>query len=115
MNLQTVKQNLVEKRESLQLRLEKIEDDLSRKSGALSADLEEQATELENQEVLEELDVSIHATLEQIDTALNRIEAGTYGVCQECGNSIKQERLEAIPFTAHCIDCARNLQTVSAG
>ena len=45
--------------------------------------------------------------LVRIDAALGRIEAGTYGVCRRCGNSIGPRRLETIPATELCIACAR--------
>lgn len=49
-------------------------------------------------------------TLEQIEDALERIEAGTYGACVECGGRILKTRLNAIPYTPHCIKCASELQ-----
>ncbi|MBI1247711.1 TraR/DksA family transcriptional regulator [bacterium] len=45
-------------------------------------------------------------TLAEIDSALARIELGEYGACVECGQRIKKSRLNAIPFTHYCIDCA---------
>ena len=45
-------------------------------------------------------------TLAEIDSALARIESGEYGACVECGHRIKKSRLNAIPFTHYCIDCA---------
>ena len=45
--------------------------------------------------------------LEQVQAAIQRIEAGTYGVCQECGKPIDEARLKAIPYAGHCINCAR--------
>ncbi len=44
--------------------------------------------------------------LEQVEAALERFEAGTFGVCQQCGRTIDAERLQALPYTAHCIECA---------
>lgn len=38
--------------------------------------------------------------------ALNRMEQGTFGVCESCGQSIASARLEAIPFTRFCVKCA---------
>lgn len=38
--------------------------------------------------------------------ALEKIDAGTYGVCERCGNPIAPARLEAKPASAYCIDCA---------
>ncbi|GAB6165694.1 TraR/DksA family transcriptional regulator [Thermostilla marina] len=48
--------------------------------------------------------------LRQIDEALERIEQGTYGVCAECGCKIPKVRLNAIPYTAHCVQCAEKLE-----
>ena len=45
--------------------------------------------------------------LEQVEAALARLDAGTYGACTNCGKPIAAERLEAIPWTPFCIDCAR--------
>lgn len=45
-------------------------------------------------------------TLGQIDTALARIEAGTYGTCASCGTAIPEERLELRPFSATCVACS---------
>jgi RNA polymerase-binding transcription factor DksA len=50
------------------------------------------------------------ATLEQIHEAIHRIERGTFGTCQECRGPIPKTRLNAIPYTAHCIGCARQLE-----
>jgi DnaK suppressor protein len=41
----------------------------------------------------------------QIESALRRIEAGTFGLCQTCGKPIAPERLEALPWAADCFDC----------
>src|SRR5215213_362828 len=45
--------------------------------------------------------------LGRVDAALRAIDDGTYGTCSTCGNSIAVERLEAIPWSSTCIDCAR--------
>ncbi|MEU2349555.1 TraR/DksA C4-type zinc finger protein [Modestobacter sp. NPDC049651] len=44
-------------------------------------------------------------TVEQIDAALQRIAAGTYGRCVDCGREIPVERLEFRPHAAGCVDC----------
>jgi len=44
--------------------------------------------------------------LEEIQAALNRIDAGKFGICEECGSPIAEERLEAIPYVSRCIKCA---------
>ena len=44
-------------------------------------------------------------TIDQVDAALARIDAGTYGRCTGCGTSIPEERLELRPFSATCVAC----------
>jgi DnaK suppressor protein len=58
---------------------------------------------LENQEQL----------LEETEAALQRIEDGTFGKCQECGNDIGGQRLDALPYTPFCVACARKLETLT--
>ena len=45
--------------------------------------------------------------LEQVDAALQRLRTGTYSICGECGRTIDEERLQAVPYTSCCIECAR--------
>src|SRR5690242_8942529 len=45
--------------------------------------------------------------LDEIDGALERIDHDTFGKCTECGTSIAEERLKALPYTALCVRCAR--------
>jgi DnaK suppressor protein len=40
-----------------------------------------------------------------VDEAIARLEAGTYGSCLRCGRPIAPERLAALPWAAHCIEC----------
>lgn len=41
----------------------------------------------------------------QVQRALERVEAGTYGICERCGKPIAEGRLEARPFVTYCIEC----------
>ena len=50
-------------------------------------------------------------TLSMIESALERIEAGTYGACEECQSPIPKTRLNAIPHTPFCVKCAEKLQS----
>jgi DnaK suppressor protein len=49
-------------------------------------------------------------TLEQIEGALERIEEGVYGLCQECESKIPKARLNAIPYTPYCVKCASKIE-----
>lgn len=49
-----------------------------------------------------------HETLHAIDAALDHMAAGTYGICQSCGEEIKAARLKVLPTATLCIDCAKD-------
>lgn len=51
-------------------------------------------------------------TVKRIDTALRRVDEGTYGDCFECGDEIAEARLRALPFALRCKDC-ENTQEVA--
>lgn len=44
-------------------------------------------------------------TLLKIDEALRKLNEGTYGLCEDCGEEISKERLKILPFATYCIDC----------
>ncbi|SFL01307.1 TraR/DksA family transcriptional regulator [Geodermatophilus ruber] len=48
---------------------------------------------------------SLQRTIQDIDAALARITAGTYGYCMDCGTEIPEERLELRPFVTCCVRC----------
>ena len=50
-------------------------------------------------------------TLELVIEALERLNHGKYGRCVECGEPISKPRLQALPYTRHCIQCARELES----
>ncbi len=49
-------------------------------------------------------------TLNKIDEALRKLEDGTYGICEECGAEIPEERLKIIPFAIYCVDCMERIE-----
>jgi RNA polymerase-binding transcription factor DksA len=94
---------LLDRKDEIERRLEKIDTDL----GTLkSADSTERATETENDEVLEEFGQVGEVELRAINAALDRIAEGRYGDCVTCGEPISIERLKAVPHTPFCQDCA---------
>jgi RNA polymerase-binding transcription factor DksA len=48
----------------------------------------------------------LQGTIAEIDAALARIAAGTYGNCVQCGSAIPEERLELRPFAGRCVTCS---------
>jgi RNA polymerase-binding transcription factor DksA len=55
---------------------------------------------------IEALSGTLTETLREIEDALARFDAGTYGICESCGGEIGTARLEAMPATRLCITCA---------
>ncbi len=49
-------------------------------------------------------------TLKLIERAIEKIEAGTYGICELCGEPIDRERLEEVPYVRYCVDCQEKLE-----
>jgi DnaK suppressor protein len=60
----------------------------------------------ERERVLSLLDNS-RDLLEQVNVALERIDAGTYGICASCGKPIEAARVKALPHASLCIACKR--------
>jgi DnaK suppressor protein len=50
---------------------------------------------------------ALRSNLRDVDRALAKMDAGTYGACERCGNAISLERLEALPWAVLCIDHAQ--------
>ncbi len=84
-------------------RVGNIEGDLRR---AHDRDWQEQAIELENDEVLKGLDDMTLGEVRRLRAALGRIANGTYGICATCGRTISQERLAALPSALTCLTCS---------
>ena len=84
-------------------RADEVADELAE---PLDNDMEEQLTEIDDQEVNQGLDDIVNQEIMQVRAALSRIEDGTYGTCSNCGKAIAPARLEAQPMATRCIDCA---------
>ena len=48
----------------------------------------------------------LETKLTEVERALQKIEVGSYGFCDRCGNEIPRERLEAMPWSPYCVTCA---------
>jgi RNA polymerase-binding protein DksA len=103
---QEVRGHLLDMLEELDERLSKITDDVRHVDKPLEQDFSEQATENENDEVLDALGNAARDEVEKIKQAISRIDAGTYGICLNCGEPIRKERLTALPYANSCIHCA---------
>ena len=71
-----------------------------------SKDWEELATEREGDEVLESMGTSGKVEIAKIQAALQRIDEDEFGYCVTCGDEIATERLDVVPHTPFCRNCA---------
>lgn len=88
------------------MRLDRLEHDRRRHGVALSADFAEQAAECENDEVVDALTIGTQTALTQIAHALQRADAGLWGICEHCGGTIASARLRKLPEATCCAACA---------
>lgn len=107
-NMRAIRARLLSREAELNDRVRRIEDDLSRKVAPLPTDAPEAAVVMENDETLQAIGESARAELRQIERALRLIDAGTYGVCEECAKPIGDARLAAVPYATHCKHCAKD-------
>ena len=70
----------------------------------------EAASELTEQERDEALLAVVEDQRAQVLAALERVEAGTYGQCVDCGKQLPDERLDARPEAARCVDCQHTME-----
>lgn len=60
-------------------------------------------------DVIEDMGIAVadirKEDLEKMDQALRKLDEGTYGVCDECGEEIEEERLKVMPFAEYCLRC----------
>jgi len=93
-------------RADLKARLSRFEAHQHREGGALDKDFEEQATQTQNDEVVDSLETETRTELAQIERALERIQNGVGDECESCGEAIDPRRLQVLPYTTLCVDCA---------
>lgn len=87
----------------LRSRLAKIDDTLEQPHSAMFS---EAAVEREEDEVLEDLGAAGLLEIRMIEAALARVAKDEYGVCVTCGDPISEERLDVLPQTPKCRNCA---------
>ncbi len=102
-SLTTRKAQLQSRLADLQSRMTEIETELV----PLEAkDWEDSAAEHATDEVLEGMGISAQHEIRMINAAFERIEAGEYGYCVKCGQKVAEERLDVLPYTPFCRNCA---------
>ncbi|HMK76885.1 MAG TPA: TraR/DksA family transcriptional regulator [Thermodesulfobacteriota bacterium] len=73
-------------------------------------DIGDEAANIYNKQVLLSLNENERLRLKEVDESLDRIENGTYGICEECGGPISLKRLEVRPVAKYCVPCLTKLE-----
>ena len=73
-------------------------------------DIGDEAANMYNKQVLLSLNENERIRLKEVDESLDRIENGTYGICDECGGPISLKRLEVRPVAKYCVPCLTKLE-----
>lgn len=101
--IQQIRLKLLQQRETL---LNEAEVALNELPGqTIFPDLGDQASAETDRNFMLRLRGREQRLLKKIDQALERVDAGTFGICEDCGSEINLKRLEARPVTTMCIDC----------
>jgi DnaK suppressor protein len=116
MNTDHFKKLLLAKRSELQSRLAGLEQEASAPAEQGVTDYTDAATNEQESSDSLEIATKLSETLEEVESALRRIDDGTYGKCAICGRQIEPARLEAVPWTPNCLEDQEKLDgTVTHG
>lgn len=108
--MKSIKEMLLKMREELALGIARRSKDTTQ-GGAIDVG---DTLDLVSEERTRELDLILtdraKQKIEKIDDALERIEDGSYGECEECGVKVPKARLKVMPFAKYCVDCQERVE-----
>ncbi len=108
------RESLLEEREQLVGQVEGLdaEADVKRwRDGGFDDDPADSGSASFERETAQSLSRHARNLLVEIDDAVRRMDAGTFGACERCGEQIDRERLDALPYARLCMDCKRRDET----
>jgi DnaK suppressor protein len=112
--LARIREELVEERASLLEQVEDLDAEADVKNwreGGFDDDPADAGSASFERETAQSLSNHARSLLSQIDDAMRRMDAGTYGTCERCGETIEVARLEALPYATLCLTCKRRDET----
>src|ERR1700749_4951174 len=108
--LETFKKRLEERQQSLRKTVSRTEEDGRTADQDTAQDIADRAASSYTKEFLFSQSNNERQLLQMVETALARIREGDFGECAHCGKEINAKRLEAVPWTRHCIECQEKLE-----
>ena len=117
LDLEKFKEKLIEERERLRSDLKRIEDRAAGRdrlqAEPVGQDFDEPGGDAASETVERAQSMALGANLrelyDEVNAALEKIEDGTYGVCDSCGKDITKKRLNALPWATLCKECRSGL------
>jgi DnaK suppressor protein len=108
--LDTFRKRLESRQQELRRMVSRTEQDGRTVDEDSAQDIADRAASSYNKEFLFHQSNNDRQLLQMVENALSRIREGTFGECVSCGNEINSKRLEAVPWTRHCIECQEKLE-----
>ena len=108
--LKATRKKLIELRERILENMRKEIADYRQRASSNSADPVDQAADAYDDDVTFEIAANHDEELEQIDSALEKIEKNTYGLCEMCSVTISPSRLKILPFATRCVNCRQTYE-----
>jgi DnaK suppressor protein len=108
--LEYFKKRLETKQEELRRMVSRIEQDGRAVDEGSAQDVADRAASSYTKEFLFHQSNNDRQLLQMVESALSRMREGTFGECISCGKEINAKRLEAVPWTRHCIECQEKLE-----
>src|SRR5690349_22986395 len=108
--LETFRKRLEERQQALRKAVSRTEEDGRIADQDTAQDIADRAASSYTKEFLFSVSNNDRQLLQMVETALQRIREGSFGECVSCGKEINSKRLEAVPWTRHCIECQEKLE-----
>jgi DnaK suppressor protein len=108
--LESFKKRLEDRQKDLRRMVTRTEQDGRTADEEATQDIADRAASSYNKEFLFHQSNNERQLLQMVEKALSRIREGSFGECIHCGKEINAKRLEAVPWTRHCIECQEKLE-----
>jgi DnaK suppressor protein len=108
--LEAFKKRLETRQQELRRMVSRTQQDGRSADEDTAQDIADKAASSYNKEFLFHQSNADRQLLQQVENALARIREGSFGECISCGKEINPKRLEAVPWTRHCIECQEKLE-----
>ena len=108
--LEAFKKRLEARQQELRRNVSRTQQDGRSSDEDSAQDIADKAASSYNKEFLFHQSNAERQVLQMVEGALARIQDGSFGQCISCGQEINSKRLEAVPWTRHCIACQEKLE-----